>query len=322
MATLKAELQQLIAQGETGDCLNEFSSWAETNDVKVFNTLILLQSQYAALQRDKTIGILSGSEYSTGIARLNYGLMDLIKKIPDNVPAPNGQSNVPNNPPPPVVQNNTILFLAANPNDAPQLNLNKEFVQIFLNIQNSKLEVKTQPATTSLLLRDALLDYEPRIIHFSGHGTSSNIIQAGTIDIPQNKNENPKDDVRAIGKIPTDDTNTAGIYLLDTTGAKKFVSGLALANLFKICLQKFKIDLVILNACYSEEQAKAIFEAGVPYVIGMNTAIPDATAIEFSTGFYRSLSKDNDIPFAFDWAKSGILLEGLPGDAIPILYKK
>jgi hypothetical protein len=322
MTTLKAYLQQLIAQGETEDCLNNFSSWAETNDVKVFSTLILLRGQFAALQRDKTIGILSGSDYSIGIAKLNYGLMELIKKIPDNIPAPNNQNNPSDIPPPPVVQNNTILFLAANPNDAPQLNLNKEFVQIFLNVQNSKLEVRTQPATTSASLRDALLDYQPRFIHFSGHGTSANATQDAKIDITQNKIENLQDDARAIGKIPTDDTNLAGIYLLDTNGAKKFVSGAALANLFKICLQKFKIDLVILNACYSEEQAKAIFDAGIPYVIGMNTAIPDATAIEFSTGFYRSLAKDNDISFAFDWAKGGILLEGLRGDAIPVLYKK
>ncbi len=323
MTTLKAYLQQLIAQGETEDCLNNFSSWAETNDVKVFSTLILLKGQFTSLQRDKTIGILSGGDYSTGIAKLNYGLMEMIRKIPESIPAPFININPQNNPPPPpVVQNNTILFLAANPNDAPQLNLNKEFVQIFMNVQNSKLEVRTQPATTSASLRDALLDYQPRFIHFSGHGTSANATQASKIGITQNEIENPKDDARAIGKIPTDDTNLAGIYLLDTNGAKKFVSGAALANLFKICLQKFKIDLVILNACYSEEQAKAIFDAGIPYVIGMNTAIPDTTAIEFSTGFYRSLAKDNDIPFAFDWAKGGILLEGLRGDAIPVLYKK
>lgn len=315
MATLKEYLQNFIAQGDTESCLNDFSTWAETNDTKAFSTLILLEGRYSGLQRDKNIGILSNNDYNVEIARINSALLDLIKKIPIEIQAPSDKKSLPsNNPPPKVAQNNTILFLAANPNDAPQLNLNKEFVQIYLNIQNSTLEVKTQPATTSVLLRDALLDYQPRIIHFSGHGTSA------TGSVP-NKNESTKQDTRAIGNIPPDDTNTAGIYLLDITGAKKFVSGAALANLFKICLQKFKIDLVILNACYSEEQAKAIFNAGIPYVIGMNTAIPDSTAIEFSTGFYRSLSKDNDIPFAFDWAKGGILMEGLPGDAIPVLYK-
>ena len=316
MATLKECLRQLIAQGDTEECLNVFTKWAEKNDIKIFSTLILLNGQFSSLERDKNIGVLTTSDYSTGIAKLNYGLIEMIKKLPDNIPAPaSSGNNQPNNsPPPPQEQtgNNIILFLAANPSDAPQLNLNQEFVQIYSNVQNSTLNVRTEPATTASLLQTALLNYKPRFVHFSGHGTAAG-----------GSNQTSDDDTnRAIGKIPQTSVNTSGIYLLDPKGAKKFVSGVALANLFGICLRKFQIELVILNACYSEEQAQAIFNAGIPYVIGMNTAIPDATAIEFSTGFYRSLASYNDIAFAFDLAKNAIDLEGLPGEAIPVLYKK
>ena len=313
MTTLKEELKQLIAQGDTGECLNVFSKWTEKNDVKIFGTLILLTGQFNSLQRDKNIGVMTSSDYGVSIARLNYGLMDLIRRLPDNISAPES-CNANSKPPPPLtIENNTILFLAANPSDAPYLNLNQEFVRIFSSVQDSTFKIKTEPATTTELLQTALINYKPRFIHFSGHGSASNSNrQSGT----------GNSDDRAIGKISANVGNSAGIYLLDTLGAKKFVSGKALANLIGICLKKFKIDLVILNACYSEEQAKAIFNAGVPFVIGMNTAIPDATAIEFSTGFYRTLTKENDIAFAFDLAKNAIDLEGLPGEAIPILYQK
>ncbi len=319
MTTLKECLRQLIAAGDTGECLNVFSKWAEKNDVKIFGTLILLTGQYNSLQRDKNIGILPSSEYNVGIAKLNYGLMDMIGKLSNTVPnLPEVEKKSEINPVTPPKQqqldDNTILFLAANPNDAPQLNLNQEFVQIFLNVQNSTLKIKSEPATTVSLLQTALINYKPRFIHFSGHGTAASM----SISQPPT----PDNFERAIGHTPLNTGNVAGIYLLDARGAKKFVAGTALANLFGICLKKFKIDLVILNACYSEEQAQAIFKAGVPYVIGMNTAIPDATAIEFSTGFYRSLASENDIEFAFDLAKNAIDLEGLPGEAIPILYQK
>ncbi len=60
--------------------------------------------------------------------------------------------------------------------------------------------------------------------------------------------------------------------------------------LFKICIKRFPIDVVLLNACHSETQAAAISMAGVKYVIGMNRAVKDTTAIEFSAGFYRGMA--------------------------------
>ena len=79
------------------------------------------------------------------------------------------------------------------------------------------------------------------------------------------------------------------------------------------------------NACYSEEQAEA-FSTHVPYVVGMNRAIKDQAAIDFSSGFYLSLAREEgdglDLEFAFNIGKAKINLEGGGGQDIPILHKR
>ena len=59
-----------------------------------------------------------------------------------------------------------------------------------------------------------------------------------------------------------------------------------------------EIDLVFLNACYSEKQARAIAEH-VNCVIGMSNAISDIAAIEFASTFYSSLGFGRSIKDAF-----------------------
>jgi hypothetical protein len=85
-----------------------------------------------------------------------------------------------------------------------------------------------------------LLDYEPQIVHFSGHGGGEQ-----------------------------------GLALEDEAGQAQLVSADALARLFK--LFEGKVECVLLNACYSEVQAEAICQH-VNYVIGMNQAIGDKAA--------------------------------------------
>ena len=133
-----------------------------------------------------------------------------------------------------------------------------------------------------------MLKHKPRIIHFSGHGEKTGNFKEG------------------------------GIVLQDSVAKPKLVTGKALASLFKIVSKRFHIDLVVLNSCYSEEQAEAIIKH-VPYVIGMNDTINDSSAIEFSTGFYRGLASEGDIEFSYELARNMIELEGLPDNDIPIL---
>src|SRR5688500_8663451 len=93
----------------------------------------------------------------------------------------------------------------------------------------------------------------------------------------------------------------------------------ALANLFKVLSNK--IDVVFLNACYSEKQAKAISE-NINCVIGMSNAIYDTTAIEFASMFYLSLCFKRSIKEAFELAAVQIAMFSLPGPAVPQLIVK
>lgn len=54
----------------------------------------------------------------------------------------------------------------------------------------------------------------------------------------------------------------------------------------------------VLNACYSEAQAKAIARH-IDYVIGMQQAIGDTAAIAFSAGFYQALGDGRNIEEAY-----------------------
>ena len=82
-----------------------------------------------------------------------------------------------------------------------------------------------------------------------------------------------------------------------------------------------EINLVFLNACYSEKQARAIAEH-VDCVIGMSNAISDIAAIEFASTFYSSLGFGRSIEDAFDLALVQLELLSIPENTIPKLIVK
>lgn len=183
----------------------------------------------------------------------------------------------------------TILFLSANPAETDPLELIKE-----CNIINEKLRSAANKGDFKLEQRhdisikwliEELLNYNPQILHFSGHGSPSSSLIF--------KNEN----TGQIEEVPTS----------------------ALSNLFKILGNK--IDLVFLNACYSEEQAKAISEH-VNCVIGMSKAVSDKAAIEFASAFYSSLGFGKSVKEAFELAKVQLELLGIPESETPSLKVK
>lgn len=319
---LKTYIATTIGNGKLKDALTAFMSWASDTSSPLFNTIIALSGQFNRAENSFNTGLSTQENYNITLARLSNALLDVAEDIPAGATTsselpPSLQQTTALPQVGPQISNSNLLFLAANPADTTELDLKSEFIKLFNQLQNSPYSVKTQWATTPAQLQDALLNYRPRIIHFSGHGT------AGTAaTLPDNNNSG----TRAIGNVPTNPlatpAQTEGIFLQDAIGNKKFVSGVALANLFGTCLEKFAIDVVVLNACHSALQAGAIVQAGVKFVIGMSRAVPDDTAIQFTEGFYRTLSKENDIAFAFKMALNNIELEGGTGDDIPKLYQK
>ncbi len=316
---LKSYVATTIGTGNLKEALSACLTWAGDNNSPLYNQFILFQSQFSRAENSHIAQLTTDEAYNVTISKLSNSVIEYAKNIPAgatiDIAAP--ETPIPKSAGNSKGSTSNLLFLAANPSDTAELDLNLEFVKLQSKLQDSPYSVKTQWATTPSQLQDALLNYHPRIIHFSGHGTAGAAVVAP---------DNSTDKTRVIGNIPVDKTipveETEGIFLQDNKGNKKFVSGIALANLFGTCIEKFSIDVVVLNACHSALQADAIVKSGVKFVIGMSRSVPDDTAIQFTEGFYRALAKENDVAFAFKLALNNIELEGGTGEDIPKLYQK
>jgi hypothetical protein len=321
---MKKEIQDLISNAKLDQAIDMFLDWANANDKELANNLVLLKSRYSALKRNENLGMIDFGEASRNRAQITNSILQMLgdvnengTKQPINITQGTGDGKTVTTPTPAVsgtgngnIAKKKILFLASNPSDTGRLQLDQEFRQVYQSLKEGRddFDLDVEWAITASDLQRVVLKHRPNIIHFSGHGEKSQI-------------ETKKGAGNLVSKekiiVP------AGIVLQDNNGMKKLVSGVALAGLFGLCLRKFPIDLVVFSACHSEEQAIAIAKAGINYVVGMNTAVKDETAMEFSTGLYRGIAAESgDYEFAFELAKNNILLMGLDGDNIPVLYKK
>ncbi|MEJ6486844.1 AAA-like domain-containing protein [Nostoc punctiforme UO1] len=178
-----------------------------------------------------------------------------------------------------------ILIVSANPKNTDRLRLDEEVREIQAGLERSKkrdeFEIIPKFAVRPQDLRRALLDYEPEIVHFSGHGAS-----------------------------------TQGLVLENDSGQAQLVSTEALTRLFG--LFQDKVECVLMNACYSEVQAQAIFQH-IDYVVGMNQEIGDEAAIEFAVGFYDALGADKSYEVAYEFGCISIDLKSIPESSAPVL---
>lgn len=185
-------------------------------------------------------------------------------------------------------QKRKILFLTANPSDTTWLRLNRESRDIQEKLQmankRDKFEFYEKLAVRPGDISQAFLDIKPQIVHFSGHGKE-----------------------------------TGELCFENQLGKTQTVLPSALAALFKLFSNH--VDCVLLNACYSQIQAKAIVEC-VPFVIGMNQAIGDLAAITFAVGFYKALGAGDSIEEAYELGCVEMQLEGTGGHLTPKLYTK
>ena len=81
------------------------------------------------------------------------------------------------------------------------------------------------------------------------------------------------------------------------------------------------VNCVLLNACYSKDQAKAISKH-INYVIGMNKSVSDEASIAFTIGFYQALGAGRTIEEAYELGCAHIELLGISEYQTPVLIKK
>lgn len=171
-----------------------------------------------------------------------------------------------------------ILFLASNPFSSDRLALDEESREIEQKVRDAKhrdlVTFKSQWAVRPEDLQQALLQENPVIVHFSGHG-------GGAIGI---------------------------VFHSQDQDDERLVDGKALADLFRVL--KDNIRVVVLNACYSEVQAKAIVQE-IDFVVGMADSVGDKAARVFASAFYRGLAFGRSVQTAFDLGLNELRLAGL-----------
>lgn len=181
--------------------------------------------------------------------------------------------------------NATILFLTANPEDTQKIKLNKEFNEVQEESESAilplKLRLRLDVSRKDLM--EIFLREKPAILHFSGHG---------------------------IGE--------KGLVLQNEAGVSEILSSSSLAAL----VSEFSdtLECVLLNACYSVEQAKELVKH-IPFVIGVDSAIGDVKAIAFSRAFYTCLFLGEGYESAFRKAVIQVGLEAMETGAQPVLYR-
>ena len=170
-----------------------------------------------------------------------------------------------------------ILFLAANPKASTLLRLDEEIRQIQGKIRAAEFrdhfDLQSRWAVRPLDLLQAFNEIRPHIVHFSGHGS---------ID--------------------------SELVLEDDQGAARPVSVEAIQSLFGAL--KDNIRLVLLNACHSESQARAV-STSIDCTVGMNEAIGDDAAITFASTFYGALAFGRSVGQAFEQGRVALMLQGL-----------
>lgn len=178
-----------------------------------------------------------------------------------------------------------ILFLAANPKNTVRLRLEEEHREIehkiLLAQKRDQFVLVNKGAVRIGDLQFYLNQERPDIVHFSSHGTEE-----------------------------------GEIILEDNRGNARPVPPKALERVFSVL--KDNIRCVILNACFSLEQACAISQH-IDCVIGMSSSISDKAAIAFSAAFYLAIASERSVKNAFDQGINELMLWRIPEEHIPQL---
>ncbi|MBF2047206.1 MAG: AAA-like domain-containing protein [Elainella sp. C42_A2020_010] len=214
-----------------------------------------------------------------------------------------------------------ILFLAANPRGTAPLRLDQELRDIDEGLRRSRqrdaVVLEQRWAVRPRDILQAMLDIDPQIVHFSGHGIGHNRNKTPAEYGSRHNASTSAHQDRSLS--PVLEVAQSGLFFEDDSGQAILVDGVALSGLFELFAAQVKC--VVLNGCYSEAQAKAIAQH-IPYVIGMSSAISDQAAIEFAVGFYKALGAGRTIEFAYKVGCNAIQMIGVPECLTPVLMQK
>jgi len=171
-----------------------------------------------------------------------------------------------------------ILFLSANPWTTSRILVDEEGREIFEKLQEGpyrdRFELFKHEAIRPIDLQRLMMMYKPHIVHFSGHGSKKKRL--------------------ILGGAP---------------GRGKEVNSQGLVEMF--ALYRKHLRLVVLNACFTKDQARSLSEV-IDYSVGTGRGIGDKGGVAFAGAFYRALGFGKNITDAFDSAKAELALTRVP----------
>jgi hypothetical protein len=198
----------------------------------------------------------------------------------------------------------TILFLAANPLGTDRLALDREARAIQVELERSgfrdRFELVTRWAAEPLDLLRELRRLKPTVVHFSGHGAPGIVAEHPPEPAPR------RDFVGESGLQGGEPRH--GLFFEGPDGRPQLVSTAALEETFDAA--GASVQLVVLSACYSDVQARALLPH-VGCVVGMSGAIRDDAAHSFAIGFYGGLGERESVAAAYKQGCAAISLAGL-----------
>ena len=177
-----------------------------------------------------------------------------------------------------------VLILASNPKDSKRVPIDREIQGIRDALQRSngrdKFEIVNGLALDWNGFNQELLNSDPDIVHFVGHG---------------------------LGK--------KGLVL---EGANDCIYEVSSDRLVKLFREFPRLQCVVLDACHSRVQAEAL-QGHVPYAIGMRRTIAADSSLEFAIGFYQAIFAGKSYGSAFEIGRNSIVTHAYD-ERSPLLY--
>lgn len=169
-----------------------------------------------------------------------------------------------------------ILYLSSSPSDLIELGIDEEFRAIYENVNDDFFKMQSVSKAKNSDIQAVIYESQPDIIHFSGHGTSKNIVL-----------ENGQNDSADVFKP-------------------------AFIRIFQNL--KKRPELIFLNACKTYDNLDDLSYI-IDFVIATDRKISDPTAIMFARNFYRFLSLGASIKSSFNLARNQFDIERLKNEA-------
>lgn len=162
-----------------------------------------------------------------------------------------------------VVLKRRILYVGASPKDQDAIGVGTEQRRIEDTIRmgtfRDDFEIIGKQGSTFEQLSRELMVTNPEFLHFSGHGDAN------------------------------------GIAMEDQNGLTCYVP---LDAIDQLLTNNPSVKCILLNSCYSSDQAKALSLRGI-YVLGNSESLPSNVAEEFSVGFYQAIVERKEVHHAF-----------------------